>query len=151
MADPGGHRQCTPPPPPTGSISFIFTYIFAKKCTHQRLAPPPPWEILDPPLINSLLFNIFQKSTNQICSHYEYLSFYCLQRVHFCLRPQRNISHIIGGSTYKILRRTPPPTGPSSFVFTYIFTERYPCWRSMPTQWVHASSLREFLDPPLII
>ena len=45
------------PPPPTGSISFIFTYVFTKKCTHWRLvppngsAPPPPqWEILDPPL-----------------------------------------------------------------------------------------------------
>ena len=26
--------------PPTGSISFVFVYIFAEKCTHQRLAPP---------------------------------------------------------------------------------------------------------------
>ena len=44
--------------PPTGSISFVFTYVFAKKCTHQRLAPPnglapPQWEILDPPLLFS--------------------------------------------------------------------------------------------------
>ena len=43
------------PPPPTGSISFVFTYVFAKKCTHRRLAPPngsapPQQEILDPPL-----------------------------------------------------------------------------------------------------
>ena len=42
--------------PPTGSISFIFTYIFAEKCMRQRLAPPqwvgaPQWEILDPPLL----------------------------------------------------------------------------------------------------
>ena len=42
---------------PTGSISFIFAYIFAKKCMHWRLAPPqwvgtppPQREILDPPL-----------------------------------------------------------------------------------------------------
>ena len=26
--------------PPTGSISFIFAYIFAKKCMRRRLAPP---------------------------------------------------------------------------------------------------------------
>ena len=26
---------------PTGSISFIFTYVFAEKCTRWRLAPPP--------------------------------------------------------------------------------------------------------------
>ena len=49
----GGATACTPP---TGSISFIFTYVFAKKYTHQRLVPPqwvsapPQWEILDPPL-----------------------------------------------------------------------------------------------------
>ena len=42
--------------PPTGSISFIFAYIFAKKCMRRRLAPPPngsappKWEILDLPL-----------------------------------------------------------------------------------------------------
>ena len=27
-------------PTPTGSISFVFTYVFAEKCAHQRLAPP---------------------------------------------------------------------------------------------------------------
>ena len=44
-------------PPPTGSISFVFAYVFAEKCTCQRSAPPPPMgrrppqrEILDPPL-----------------------------------------------------------------------------------------------------
>ena len=26
--------------PPTGSNSFVFAYIFAKKCPHQRLVPP---------------------------------------------------------------------------------------------------------------
>ena len=41
LAEPGGHHWRVPPPPsPTGSISFIFAYIFAKKCTHWRLAPP---------------------------------------------------------------------------------------------------------------
>ena len=56
----GGSRGALPAPPPTGSISFIFAYVFAKKCMRQRLAPPPPTgrrppppqrEILDPPLI----------------------------------------------------------------------------------------------------
>ena len=70
----GGSRGALPAsPPPTGSISFIFTYIFTKKCMRWRLAPPqwvstppngkswirhcpngsapPPWEILDPPLV----------------------------------------------------------------------------------------------------
>ena len=27
--------------PPTGSISFIFPYVLAEKCTRQRLVPPP--------------------------------------------------------------------------------------------------------------
>ena len=39
-----------PARPPTGSISFIFAYVFAEKCIHRRLAPPQ-WEILDLPLI----------------------------------------------------------------------------------------------------
>ena len=26
---------------PTGSIPFIFAYVFGKKCMHRRLAPPP--------------------------------------------------------------------------------------------------------------
>ena len=29
-------------PPPTGSISFVFAYVFVKKYTCRRLAPPPP-------------------------------------------------------------------------------------------------------------
>ena len=37
MTDPGGRRWRAPP---TGSISFIFAYVFAEKCTHRRLAPP---------------------------------------------------------------------------------------------------------------
>ena len=44
------------PPPQTGSNSFVFTYIFTKKCLRQRSVPPqwlgapPQREILDPPL-----------------------------------------------------------------------------------------------------
>ena len=37
LADLGG--RCRHTRPPTGSISFIFAYIFARKCTRQRLAP----------------------------------------------------------------------------------------------------------------
>ena len=54
LADPGGAPRRAPP---TGSISFVFAYVFAEKCMRQRLAPPPPTgrrpaqrEILDPPL-----------------------------------------------------------------------------------------------------
>ena len=39
VADPGG---ATGVRPPTGSISFIFAYVFAEKCMCRRLAPPPP-------------------------------------------------------------------------------------------------------------
>ena len=52
-----GVRRRRAPPSPTGSISFIFAYVFAEKCTHRRSAPPPTGqrppqrEILDPPLL----------------------------------------------------------------------------------------------------
>ena len=37
----GGSRGAPPAcAPPTGSISFIFAYVFAEKCMRQRLAPP---------------------------------------------------------------------------------------------------------------
>ena len=28
----------------------------------------------------------------------------------------------------------PLPTGPNSFIFTYVFTKKWPCWRSTPHQ-----------------
>ena len=43
----GALPACTPP---TGSNSFLFTYVFTKKHPHRRLVPPQ-WEILDLPLI----------------------------------------------------------------------------------------------------
>ena len=40
---------------------------------------------------------------------------------------------VSGGSTYKSFRRPPPPpTGPNSFVFTYVFTEKHLCQRLVP-------------------
>ena len=51
----GGSRGAPAAPPPTGSISFVFTYIFAEKCTHRRLASPQR-EILDPPLAHISVF-----------------------------------------------------------------------------------------------
>ena len=37
LADPGGAADA----PPIGSNSFIFTYVFAKKCPRWTSAPPP--------------------------------------------------------------------------------------------------------------
>ena len=38
----GGSRGVPPThAPPTGSISFIFTYVFTKKCTYRRSVPSP--------------------------------------------------------------------------------------------------------------
>ena len=54
LADLGG--ACPVHAPPMGPNSFIFAYIFTKKCPHQRSMPPPNGcmpplrEILDPPL-----------------------------------------------------------------------------------------------------
>ena len=43
--------------PPTGANSFVFTYIFTKKCPRRRSAPlkrvhAPLRKILDPPLMD---------------------------------------------------------------------------------------------------
>ena len=46
----GGH--CWHTPPRTGSISFIFAYIFTEKCTCQRLAPSPMGRCPPPPMGN---------------------------------------------------------------------------------------------------
>ena len=43
----------------------------------------------------------------------------------------------------KFPARAPPPTGPNSFVFTYVFNKKRLCRRLAPPQ-------REILDPPLI-
>ena len=45
-----------------------------------------------------------------------------------CIR----VYYISGGSTYKGSRRVPPPTGPNSFVFTYVFTKKHLCQRLAP-------------------
>ena len=58
-----------------------------------------------------------------------------------------------GGSTYKSFRRAPPPppTGPNSFVFTYVFTEKHLCRRLVtPPTRVGAPPEQEILDPPLV-
>ena len=44
----------------------------------------------------------------------------------------------------------PPPTGPNSFIFTYVFTEKCLCQRFAPLQQGLAPPQREILDPPLI-
>ena len=45
--------------------------------------------------------------------------------------------------------RRPPPTGPSSFIFAYIFTEKHPHRRLAHHQRVGAPQ-QEILNPPLI-
>ena len=47
LADPGG--AAGPPAPPTGSISFVCTYVFAEKCMHRRSASPPTGRRPPPP------------------------------------------------------------------------------------------------------
>ena len=42
----------------------------------------------------------------------------------------------------------PPPTGPNSFVFAYIFTEKCPRWRPKPPK-MGPRPLRKILDPAL--
>ena len=62
-----GRRQPVPPPP-TGSNSFVFAYVFAKKCPRWRSVPPqwlgapPQWEILDP-----LQITIERRSSQRQC------------------------------------------------------------------------------------
>ena len=48
-------------PPPPGSISFVFAYVFAEKCMCQRLAPPQR-EILDPPLIQGHTCSVVRRT-----------------------------------------------------------------------------------------
>ena len=66
-----GRRRGPPPSnplPPTRPNSFIFAYIFTKKCPHQRLAPqrgrkpPSQHEILDQPL-SPVVCQIWQKTS----------------------------------------------------------------------------------------
>ena len=59
----GGSRGGVPAhAPPMGPNSFVFAYIFTEKCPRRRSTPPltgarppPPREILDPPLVKSIL------------------------------------------------------------------------------------------------
>ena len=54
----GGRARRTPP---MGPNSFVFTYIFTKKCPRWRSTPPPQRvhaplrEILDPPLLDNVI------------------------------------------------------------------------------------------------
>ena len=44
----------------------------------------------------------------------------------------------------------PPPMGPISFIFKYVFTEKHPHWRLAPPN-RSALPQREILDPPLVL
>ena len=79
-----------------------------------------------------------------------FLTFQEISNMVNCADPIGYQSLIIGGSGGRRVRRTPPPMGPNSFIFAYIFTEKHLCQRSMPPQWVH-TPLQEILDLPLLI
>ena len=44
----------------------------------------------------------------------------------------------------------PPPTGPNSFVVTYVFTKMCPCRRLAPPPTKVGAPQREIVDPPLV-
>ena len=44
----------------------------------------------------------------------------------------------------------PPPTGPNSFIFTYVFTEKHLCRRLAPPPMRVGAPQREILDSPLL-
>ena len=70
LADLGGVPGARPPPP-MGPNSFIFAYIFTKKCPRRRFTRPPNgctpplWEILDPPL---LLHDLTVRPVDTMCT-----------------------------------------------------------------------------------
>ena len=47
--------------------------------------------------------------------------------------------------------RPPPPTGPNSFAFTYVFTKKHLCQRLAPPPMRVGAPQREILDPPLTV
>ena len=62
-------------PPLTGSNSFIFAFVFTKKCLRRRSAPPPmarhpQREILDPPLITYIIICISTRFTQTSASQH---------------------------------------------------------------------------------
>ena len=55
--------------------------------------------------------------------------------VHFSLIKMSYLNYnvVSGGSTLKSFWHMPPlPTGPNSFIFTCVFTEKCPCWMLAP-------------------
>ena len=44
----------------------------------------------------------------------------------------------------------PPPTGPNSFIFTYVFTKKHLCQRLAPPPKRVGAPQQEILDPPLV-
>ena len=104
----GGTKGSCPIPRSTGPHSSCFR---CKAPVSEVGASPsnevgaPQREILDPFLILTLYpENFFNLASCNLC---------------------------IGGSRGRA-RRTPPPTGPNSFVFTYIFTKKRPLRRFTP-------------------
>ena len=55
----------------------------------------------------------------------------------------------IGGSRGRAGTR--PPTGPNSFIFAHIFTEKCPHWRPKPPPKMGLHPLWEILDPALVV
>ena len=50
----------------------------------------------------------------------------------------------------KVSGACPPPTGPNSFIFIYVFTEKHLCQRLVPPPMRDGTPPKwEILDPPL--
>ena len=96
-----------PPPPPNGSQFFRFDFYFAEKRPCRRLTPPPPTNR--------------EMLAMTVCARSVTVSS-LLKTTAKCL-PLADPRGAAG--------TRPTQTGPNSFVFTYVFTEKYPRWRSM--------------------
>ena len=59
-------------------------------------------------------------------NHQNFERFHEMRKKHLWIYPA--LADLRGGHA----GRTPPPTGPNSFIFTYIFTEKCPHWGSTP-------------------
>ena len=62
-------------------------------------------------------------------------AYYQIEKAHtFKCMGYQFLDMIAVGHLHTQVSGAPPPTGPNSFVFTYVFTEKRLCWRLAPLQ-----------------